>query len=114
MRDDLRRLRDMLDSIERIEKYAKYGKERFLADELVRTYIIHHLQILGEAGNKLTTNLRDRHREVPWPKILGMRHIIVHDYFRLDYDIVWDVVEAELPILKSKLQAIRDSLGEPI
>jgi uncharacterized protein with HEPN domain len=113
MRDDRTRLRDMLESIENVEKYAQYGRERFVTDELVRTYILHQLQVLGEAGNKLTADLRDRHREVPWPRILGMRHIIVHDYFRVDYDIVWDVVENELPILKSQLQAILDSLEVP-
>ncbi len=110
MRDDVARLRDMLASIEYIEKYASYGRDRFVNDELVRTFIVHHLQILGEAGNKLSADLRARHEEVPWPKVLGMRHIIVHDYFRFDYDIVWDVVEAELPVLKSRLQGILDSL----
>lgn len=109
MRDDRARLRDMLASIESIEKYAPCGRERFLNDELVRTFIVHHLQILGEAGTKLTADFRHRHREIPWPRILGMRHIIVHDYFRVDYDIVWDVVETELPILKAQLQTIWDS-----
>lgn len=110
MRDDRARLRDMLASIEHIEKYASYGRDRFVNDELVRTFIIHHLQILGEAGNKLSNELRVLHEEVPWPKVLGIRHIIVQDYFRVDYDIVWDVVEGELPVLKSQLQGILDSL----
>ncbi len=106
MRDDRTRIRDMPQAIANIEKYASYGRERFVTDELVQTYIVHHLQILGEAANKLTGDLRSRHQEISWPKILGMRHIIVHDYFRVDYDIVWDVVEAELPVLKLQLQEI--------
>ncbi|MEW6349315.1 MAG: HepT-like ribonuclease domain-containing protein [Thermodesulfobacteriota bacterium] len=110
MRDDRARLRDMLDCIENIEKYARYGRERFLKDDLVRTYIVHHLQVLGEAASKLGADPTGRYQEIPWPKILGMRHIIVHDYFRVNYDIVWDVVETELPILKPQLQVILDSL----
>ncbi len=110
MRDDRARLRDMIASIENIERYAVHGRDRFINDELVRTYTLHHLQILGEAGTKLTPELRDRRHEIPWPKVLGMRHIIVHDYFRVDYDIVWDVVEEELPNLKAQLQEFLESL----
>lgn len=110
MRDDRARLRDMITAIENIEKYAIQGQDRFINDELVRTYILHNLQVLGEAGTKLTSELRGRRQEVPWPKVLGMRHIIVHDYFRVDYGIVWDVVQHDLPILKEQLQKILESL----
>jgi len=110
MRDDRTRLIDMIDAITNVEKYADEGKERFLTDELIRTYIVHHLQILGEAGNKLTADLRSRHPEIPWPRILGMRHVLVHDYSRVDYGIVWDVVETELSRLKTQLQKIVQEL----
>jgi uncharacterized protein with HEPN domain len=69
----------MLKAIANIKKYAAHGRERFVTDELVRTSIVHHLQVLGDAANKLTADLRNRQMEIPWPKILGMRHIIVHD-----------------------------------
>jgi len=110
MRDDHARIRDMIEAIRNIEKYAILGRDACINDELLRTYIVHQLQILGEAGNKLTSDLRSRHSEVPWPRILGMRHIIVHDYFRIDYEIVWDVLETELPGLKVQLTAILRSL----
>jgi uncharacterized protein with HEPN domain len=106
VRDDQAGLRDVIEAIDNIERYSIVGKARFLEDELIRTYIIHYLQVLGEAGAKLSADLRGRHPEVPWPKILGMRHVLVHDYFRINYDIVWDVVEAELPALKSQLVPI--------
>jgi len=88
MRDDRARLMDMMEAMREIEKYAVFGKDRFLKDELVRTYIIYHLQVLGEAAYKLSPELRAKHTEVPWPKVLGMRHVLVHDYFRISYDIV--------------------------
>jgi uncharacterized protein with HEPN domain len=110
MRDDRTRLLDMIEAITNVGRYAVTGKERFLEDELIRTYIIHHLQVLGEAGTKLSADLRSRYPDIPWPKVLGMRHVLVHDYFRVDYDIVWDVVEKELPVLKIQLQRIVEEL----
>jgi len=100
----------MMEAITSIEKYAAYGMDRFFGDELVRTYIIYHLQVLGEAANKLSPDLRARHREVPWPKVLGIRHVLVHDYFRVNYDIVWGVVEFDLPPLKAQIKTILDRL----
>ncbi len=113
MRDDRARLQHMVDAVDNIEKYAVHGRYQFMNDELVRTYIVHHLQILGEAGTKLTTDLKDRHPEIPWPKVLGIRHIIVHDYFQVDYEIVWDVVVNELATLKTQLKEIIDTLDGP-
>jgi uncharacterized protein with HEPN domain len=106
MRDDRARLTDMLEAITSIEKYAVLGKARFLEDELVQTYIIHQLQVLGEAAYKLSSDLRAAYSDLPWPKVLGMRHVLVHDYFRVNYDIVWGVVETDLPPLKAQLQSI--------
>jgi uncharacterized protein with HEPN domain len=100
----------MLEAISRIEHYAARGRGAFDADELVQTYFVHHLQILGEAAFKLPDELREEHLEVSWARILGMRHILVHDYFRVDPDIVWAVVENDLPDLKTQIQAIVEGL----
>ncbi len=106
MRDDRERLLDMLEAITRIEKYAPRGREAFDADELIQVYMVHHLQVLGEAAYKLSKEFRSRHARVPWSKILGMRHILVHDYFRIDHDIVWGVVETDLSVLKREIESI--------
>jgi uncharacterized protein with HEPN domain len=103
----------MLEAIEGIEKYAVLGKNRFLEDELVRTYVIYQLQIIGVAAYKLTPALRERNADVPWPKVLGMRHVLVHDYFRVNYNIVWGVVEADVPPLKVQLTRILAKLTVP-
>ena len=66
------------------------------------------MQVLGEAAYKLSEEFRSRHTRVPWPKILGMRHILVHDYFRIDHDIVWGVVETDLPVLKPEIESIME------
>ncbi|MCK5564482.1 MAG: DUF86 domain-containing protein [Planctomycetes bacterium] len=106
MRNDSERLLDIVDAIERIKKYANRGKEAFKSDELIQTWMIHNLLILGEAVAKISDEFRDSHPEVPWPKIIGMRNILVHGYFDIDVDIVWAVIENDLPELEKHLKNI--------
>jgi uncharacterized protein with HEPN domain len=106
MRDDRVRLMDMLEAIERIEKYAQSGQSEFLRNELIQNWIIRHLQILGEAAYKVSKDFQEKHPDLPWSNMTGMRHILVHDYFEINTSIVWSVVENELPVLKPKIQAI--------
>ncbi|MFZ5453958.1 MAG: DUF86 domain-containing protein [Thermodesulfobacteriota bacterium] len=106
MRDVRELLADILDAIERIEKYTGQGRDKFDADELVQTWVIRHLQILGEAARKLPPEIKERHPEIPWSKIIGMRHILTHDYFDIDVEVVWAAVENDLPELKRQIEAI--------
>ncbi len=109
MRDDRDLLRDVLEAIERIEKHTGRGCQAFESDDLIQTYAVHHIQILGEACRSVSAELKQSHPEVPWKKIVGMRHILVHHYFEIDTDLVWSVIENELPTLKRDLAQI---LGE--
>jgi uncharacterized protein with HEPN domain len=68
--------------------------------------VIHHLQIIGEAANGLPERFRVSHPEVPWDQIIGTRHVLVHGYFEIDLDIVWAVIEKDLPPLKRAIEAI--------
>ena len=111
MRDPRERLRDILDAIGRIESYAVRGRRAFEGDELLQSWFVRHLQIIGEAVRALPQDVRDRASDVPWSKIVGMRHILVHDYFEVDQEAVWDVVERDLPDLKQKIAALLESLG---
>ncbi len=106
MRDDRERLADVLEAITRIEKYAVQGRAAFERDELLQNWIVRHLQILGEACRGVSARFQEEHRDIPWSKIIGMRHILVHDYFGIDVDVVWRSVEHELPALKRQVQAI--------
>lgn len=111
MRRDEQRLRDILDAIGRIERAATRGREDFDSDELVQVWMIHHIGVIGEAARALTASLREHHPEVPWAAIVGMRHILVHDYFGIDLDEVWSVVDRDLPVLKRQIVAILGELG---
>ncbi len=110
MRDDRERLLHISESIQRIEKYAARGREAFGRDELIQNWIFRHLQIIGEACRGLSSKFRNKHPEVPWPKIIGMRNVLVHDYFGIDVEAVWSAVEHDLPGLKKKIEAILASL----
>lgn len=106
MRDDQELLLDILDSIEKIEKYASRGKEAFIEDELLQVWIVYHIQIIGEAANHVSDSLQDQYPDVSWPDIVGMRNVLVHQYFGIDLVQIWDTVRIDLPILKSKIRTI--------
>ncbi|MEN6385295.1 MAG: DUF86 domain-containing protein [Phycisphaerales bacterium] len=106
MRNPRLRIEDMLEAIQRIDKYAVRGRTVFASDELIQIYVVHNLQILGEAACKLTSEYRKQYPDIPWNKVMGMRHILVHDYFQIDLGIVWMVIEKELPKLKAQLLAV--------
>jgi uncharacterized protein with HEPN domain len=109
MRDYNERLVDILEAIEKIEKYSSLGHETFEHDELIQTWIVHHLQIIGEAASAIPDSFREKYPDVPWSKIIGMRNILVHNYFGIDVDAVWAVVVNDIPDLKQKIEnAIRE------
>jgi uncharacterized protein with HEPN domain len=72
---------------------------------------VHYLQIIGEAVTRLSEKLQMHHPEIPWGSIIGMRHILVHGYFDVDLEIVWKVIERDLPILKSQMEALLSESG---
>jgi len=100
------RVEDMLNAIEKIQRYAVRGKDAIQNDELLQVYIVHHLIIIGEAAFKMPPEVRAKYPDIHWKQIVGMRHILVHDYFEVDVDIVWQVVEHDLPALESQLLQI--------
>jgi uncharacterized protein with HEPN domain len=111
VRDSRTRLVDMLEAIERIERYAARGRRAFEDDELIQTWVIHHLQIIGEAAAKLDRDFHTTYPDIPWAAIVAMRNILVHDYFGVDLEEIWSVIERDLPGLKAALRALLDALG---
>ena len=103
MRSDLERLRDIDEAIAKIEKYAVRGNAAFFDDELVQTWILFHLQTIGEAARAMSEETREQYGAVEWQKIIGFRNLVVHEYFRVDLGIVWHIVQNELPMLKEQV-----------
>jgi len=106
MRDDRLRLADIRDAIEQVEKYTQQGRTAFDEDELVRVWVLHHLEIIGEACRGLSENFRQSHPEEIWSDAISFRNVLAHQYFGVDDEAVWAVVEHDLPALKQKVQDV--------
>ena len=88
----------MLDCIDRIQEYASDEVE-FRQSILVQDAVLRNLQVLAESSQRLPESLKDQYPEIPWRNISGFRNVLVHDYLGVDLDVIWSVVEMELPEL---------------
>ena len=111
MRDDPGRLQDILDSIQRIEERIGGGRQRFDGDEMLQVWVVHHLQIIGEAARSIGQVLRAAHPEIPWSSVIAMRNLLVHEYFGVDIEEVWSTAVNDLPILRPIVEAMLAELS---
>jgi uncharacterized protein with HEPN domain len=109
-RDILMLLDDMLQSAQKIKRYTKdHNYDSFLTDEKTIDAVVRNFEIIGEAANRIDSDFRDSNPEIEWKRIRGFRNRIVHDYFGIDYEIVWDIVETYIDELIDWLETIIDN-----
>jgi uncharacterized protein with HEPN domain len=102
-------LEDILEAADAAREFvAGMGKDELAKDRRTRDAVVRNLEIIGEAAKKLPAQMKRDHPEVEWKKIAGLRDILVHDYFGIDMDIVWDIVQNKLPVLVEQVQRILD------
>lgn len=95
-------LEDMLDAIGQIDVYtAEMDEAEFSKDRKTQDAVVRNLEVLGEAAGRLPGSYREQHAEIPWAMVRGMRNRIVHAYFGVDLQLIWEVVQDDLPPLKS-------------
>ena len=101
-------MKDILNSIKKIEKYS--GKilswQELKKEELLMDAIVRNLQIIGEASKNIPPEIRKKHNKIEWKKMSGLRDILVHAYFGVSQEIVWDIIKNKLPELKKQVKAM--------
>ena len=104
-------LDDMIEASERIEGFVKgMSFDAFAADQKTCDAVIRNLEVIGEAAKAMPDNVRSRCKDVEWKKIAGLRDILIHQYFGVDLEILWDVVQNKLPKMRNDILEIRETL----
>lgn len=106
-KDDLIYIGHMLDTAKlAMRKLEGRNRRQYDTDENLRLALAHLIQMIGEAARCISSPFREAHPHIPWSKIIGMRHKVVHDYLHVDYDLIWAVVIRDLPSLVQALEQI--------
>ena len=101
-------LEDIRAALARIERYTStIDRGQFLSDERTIDAVARNLEIIGEAVRLLPNEFKSKYPDIPWVQIAGLRNRIVHDYFGLDLEIIWQILQTSLPDLKRRLEVIQ-------
>lgn len=110
MKDDRFYLTHIIECAERIEGYTRSGRDAFMQSEMIQDAVVRNFEIIGEATKQVSQDLKDSHPGVPWRRIAGFRDVLIHGYFTIDLNEVWNVVGRDLADLKSKIESILQQL----
>lgn len=109
--EDLPYINHILDAIKDVEESLKgLTKNQFVKNKDVKEANIRRIEIIGEAVKNISQNLKDKHKEIEWTKIAGTRDKMIHNYFGVNLDIIWDIIKINLPDLKIKILKIKEDL----
>ena len=104
-------LEDILLSCQRIVRYTNgMSYDSFIKNELVYDAVLRNIEIVGEAVKQIPIEIRDRHPEIDWRRIAGMRDIVAHHYFSIHDEIVWDIVENKIPELTGIIERVLEEI----
>lgn len=104
MRDINLYFEDILKAIKNIVKYTKgLTFEDFKKNSLLIDGVVRNLEIIGEAAKNIPLNTRNKYPGIEWKKIAGLRDILVHQYFGVDVEIIWDIIKNKIPDLRKKI-----------
>ncbi len=108
-KDNFVYIEHMIDCILRIDEYVD-SREKFYHSHLIQDAVVRNLQIMSESSQRLAETIKTNYPGIAWREISGFRNVLVHDYLGLDLDMIWSVVEQELPKLHTTLEIILTDL----
>ena len=101
------RLSHIMEAIENIEEFVEdIDKKHFLENFQLQAALVRMFEIIGEAANNLSPQFLAKNKEIKWREVIGMRHAIVHDYFEVNLEVVWDTIKEDIPKLKSEISKL--------
>jgi uncharacterized protein with HEPN domain len=110
-KDELLYFLHIRDAIKKILEYSSNVEEQdFLKNTILQDALVRQIEIIGDASNKISLKTRNKYQNIPWTQIVGMRNRIIHEYFGVRLDIVWDTVKNNIPGLKDNIDKIIDEL----
>ena len=112
MKDDSVYLRHIAECLRRIEKNVAIGLDAFLASETVQDATLRNLQTMSEATQRLSDQIKSARPDIEWERISAFRNILVHNYLGIDLELIWTIVERDLPALKEAIDSIIGNLLE--
>jgi len=99
---------DIIDAIKKIEKYTKaIDFNEFSQDDKTVDAVCRNLEIIGEAANRFPSEFTDQHQTIEWRKIVGLRNRIVHGYFGVDKEVIWEIISNYIPNLKKEIKGLK-------
>ena len=104
-------LDDIIEAATKIKEYiGSYSYEQFITDSKTIDAVVRNFEIIGEAANRLPDDFKSQNTEIDWARIRGFRNRIVHDYFGIDYAIVWGIIQDYLPFLISSIKKLKNNI----
>jgi uncharacterized protein with HEPN domain len=112
LRDALVFLDDIVEACDAVAAYsASLTFEEFYADRKTVDAVVRNLEVIGEAVKMLPHAIRDQMPEIEWQRIAGLRDILIHHYFGVDLNLIWDVVQTKVPVLRARVAGYRAGAG---
>lgn len=112
MKSDKLYLTHILECIQRIESYTQDGHDAFINHTWMQDAVIRNFEVIGEATKRISQGLKQAYPNIPWREMAGLRDVLIHDYFKVELDKVWEFVQADLPDLKLWVEAILREITE--